>query len=296
MLSVSRLKPFINVILFGVGALLIGCTKDARKSAESDQSTPIEENLIAARVDPAKTIKIETHGTLKSSERKFAETEVKTTIDVKLYEKLLEVFQTLASVEGQTLKILDARIRFTQFQVIGFAFEVENQVKRPNPGFFCHRFKVQESKNSISIDSVCENPARNLFQVSLQGDQIRMTFFNRQWGPIIGDFSALTRPDRGCTGTLKNDGQVFRLVELSCANTVYQVPGPGSEEIRLDTFRYANVSGTSVKGQTVELVGGLYRDLARRKDIKLTVPVVGDIQIEERELKVKDEFEHLIKK
>lgn len=202
-----------------------------------------------------------------------------------------EVIQLIASIETETLRLISENIRYNQFQVLAFALDQDLKIKRSNPGFFCHQFKVNWGKDIVDIDAICQYPPQKLVEVKMFKDRIDITFTTSKWAPIIGDFQAMTRPDRFCSGDLIFKDATARLKNLNCKNTVYRMNDSSSEELRLDEYSYS-----SVAGQSVTLSGGIYRDLAKRREIKLHVPVEGVIQIVEKELKVRDDFEYLLKK
>jgi len=206
--------------------------------------------------------------------------------------QIQDVMSLVASIETETLRLISPSIRSSQFQVLSFAIDQDLNFKKPNPGFSCHQFKVVWGSSSTQVYATCENPHQYLAEIKMHGNKIEILFISANWAPVIGDFQALTRPDRTCTGMMEAQmDAAVRLGHLTCQNTVYRLGDNAAEELRLDEFNY-----TSKSGQQVSLNGGIYRDLTKRREVKLFVPVEGAIQVFEKELKVRDDFEHLLKK
>ena len=203
--------------------------------------------------------------------------------------KWAEKIRFLASIEKESLKVLNSNIAFTQIEVISFAFDRFVGIKKPNIGLFCHQFNIKQvSKQVFEIFAICEKPVKKLAEIKLATySNSEMTFFTRQWAPIVGEFPALTAPDRICSFSVKENA----IASISCKNTIYALPPEFVEELRLEQFEYQKS-----KDNQVSIDGGIFRDLVKRREIKMNVPMAGAIEIVERELKVRDDFEHLLKK
>ena len=267
MKSLRSIIRIFNVILLS-GLSLQSCTKKDNSTgdvkAELNSETAMQgENLKNRKLDP----------------------------ELEKKKHVREVIQLIASIETETLRLISESIRYNQFQVLAFALDQDLKIKRSNPGFFCHQFKISWGKDAIDVDAICENPRQKLAEIRMSKDRIDVTFTSSKWAAVIGDFQAMTRPDRFCSGELQFKDESVRLKTLDCKNTVYRMNESSSDELRLDEYSYS-----SATGQTVTLSGGVFRDLAKRREIKLHVPVEGVIQIVEKELKVRDDFEHLLKK
>ena len=213
--------------------------------------------------------------------------------DLDELKKWSEKIRFLASIEKESLKVLNSNISFTQLEVISFAFDRYVGIKKPNIGLFCHQFEIKQiSKMDFEIFVTCEKPVKKMAEVKLTslvngGANSEIHFFTREWAPIIGEFPALTAPDRNCYFSVKDNA----IASISCKNTVYALPPEFLEELRLEQFEYQKS-----KDNQLSIDGGVFRDLVKRREIKMNVPMAGAIEIVERELKVRDDFEHLLKK
>lgn len=223
---------------------------------------------------------------LKSTLATAPEGEKKELDDLK---KWAEKIRFLASIEKESLKVLNSNIAFTQLEVISFAFDRFVGIKKPNIGLFCHQFEVKQiSKMNFEVFATCEKPVKKLAEIRLTtASNSELTFFTRQWAPIVGEFPALTAPDRNCSFSVIDNA----IASIICKNTIYALPPEFVEELRLEQFEYQKS-----KDNQLSIEGGIYKDLVKRREIKMNVPISGAIEIVERELKVRDDFEHLLKK
>jgi hypothetical protein len=206
--------------------------------------------------------------------------------------KWAEKIRFLASIEKESLNVLNSNVAFTQIEVVSFAIDRFVGIKKPNIGIFCHQFEIKQTQTlSLEVYATCEKPIKKLAEIKItthQGTENgEIIFFTRSWAPIIGEFPALTAPDRSCFFSVKNNS----IFSISCKNTVYALPPEFIEELRIDQFEYQKS-----KENQLSIDGGIFRDLVKRREIKMNVPLAGAIEIVERELKVRDDFEHLLKK
>lgn len=201
--------------------------------------------------------------------------------------KKADLIRFLASIEKESLKVVQPSLGSTQWEIISFAFDKFVGIKKSNGGFFCHQFEViQSSKNQFEIFAICEKPRKKLADIHF-GENSEIVFYSKNWGPVIGDFPSLTAPDRNCQFTFKE----AIIASFNCKNTIYALPPENSEELRLEKFEYDRSSNDQVN-----IEGGVFKDLVKRRDLKMKVPTSGAIEIVEKELKVRDDFEHLLKK
>ena len=201
--------------------------------------------------------------------------------------KKADLIRFIASIEKESLKVAQSSIGSTQWDVISFAFDKYVGIKKANAGFFCHQFEIlNSSKDHFEIFVTCEKPSKKLADLRFS-DHSEVIFYSKNWAPIIGEFPSLTAPDRSCLFSFKDT----TILSLTCKNSIYAVPPEMVEELRLEKFEYDRAALDQV---TIE--GGIFRDLVKRRELKMKIPMTGAIEIVEKELKVRDDFEHLLKK
>ena len=201
--------------------------------------------------------------------------------------KKADLIRFLASIEKESLKVAQPSLGSTQWEIISFAFDKYVGIKKSNSGFFCHQFDVIRSTNEqFEIYATCEKPYKKLASLRF-GENSEIIFYSKNWAPVIGEFPSLTAPDRSCQFTFKDTS----IASFNCKNTIYALPPENIEELRVEKFEYDRSSSDQVS-----IEGGVFKDLVKRRDLKMKVPTSGAIEIVEKELKVRDDFEHLLKK
>lgn len=201
--------------------------------------------------------------------------------------KKADLIRFLASIEKETLKVVQPSLTTTQWEVISYAFDKFVGIKKAHAGFFCHQFDVvNSSKDFFEIFATCEKPVKKLADIRF-AETSDVIFYSKNWAPVIGEFPSLTAPDRNCHFVHKETV----IASFVCKNTIYALPPEMVEEMRLERFEYDRSAHDQVS-----IEGGVFKDLVKRRDLKVKVPLSGAIEIVEKELKVRDDFEHLLKK
>jgi hypothetical protein len=201
--------------------------------------------------------------------------------------KKADLIRFLASIEKESLKVVLPSLGSTQWEMISFAFDKFVGIKKSNGGYFCHQFEVIIStQDQFEIFAICEKPRKKLADLYF-GENSQIIFYSKNWAPVIGEFPALTAPDRSCQFAYKET----TIASFNCKNTIYALPPENVEELRLEKFEYDRTASDQVS-----IVGGIFKDLVKRRDLQMKIPASGAIEIVERELKVRDDFEHLLKK
>lgn len=201
--------------------------------------------------------------------------------------KKADLIRFLASIERESLKVAQPSLTATQWEIISFAFDKYVGIKKAYGGFFCHQFEIRTPMTQhFEIYAICEKPARKLADIRFS-ENAEVIFFSKNWAPVIGEFPSLTAPDRSCFFAYKD----MTIEKFNCKNTIYALPPENVEELRLEKFDYDRTAN-----EQVNIEGGIFKDLVKRRDIKMKVPMSGAIEIVEKELKVRDDFEHLLKK
>lgn len=266
----------LKIVFLGAFFLLnFNCVKknseEIQSSSQNGISSIVKNNTVTAIPDVDKT----------------AEAEKLEKEKLRNLKTLADLIRFLASIEKETLKVAQPSIGTTQWDVISFAFDKFVGIKRANPGFFCHQYEIKSpSHGFFEVYAICEKPFKKLMTLKYSADS-EAVFYSRNWAPVIGELPSLTASDRSCHFSSKETS----IASFTCKNTIYALPPDNLEELRLEKFEFDR---TGV--EQVVLEGGIFKDLVKRRDLKMRVPMSGAIDIIEKELKVRDDFEHLLKK
>lgn len=197
-----------------------------------------------------------------------------------------------ASLEREALRILLKNATLeeqTLFSVLSFAVEAAAGVKKMAPGRLdCSRFRFEKmaaKPRSILIYKTCQKPETLIgnIEVGLTDSTLKIIFFIREWGAIVGLPVALTGTDTICEITIADK----KLDRLDCQNWARTVSASdiSAEELRLKVFSFNRKAS-----EQFVLKGGRFKDLIERKKIELQVPIEGRIRLIEKEIDVIDEF------
>ena len=168
-----------------------------------------------------------------------------------------------ASLEREALKILlkDASLEEqTLFSVLSFAVETSAGVKKMAPGRLdCSRFrfeKVATEPRSVIVFKTCQKPETPIgkIEVGLTDAILKITFFIREWGAIVGLPVALTGADTICEISIVDK----KLDRLDCQNWARTVSASdiSAEELRLKVFSFNRKAS-----EQFVLKGGRFKDL-----------------------------------
>ena len=120
-------------------------------------------------------------------------------------------------------------------------------------------------------------------QNQLSRQDIKVTFYIKEWAQVVGLSVLLTAKDPVCNITI----EAKKLQQLKCENWSRSVTmsNTSAEEIRLKTFMFERTQ----KNQFT-LKGGRFKDLIEPAQFNIEVPLEGKIVRWEKEIEVIDEF------
>ncbi len=203
-----------------------------------------------------------------------------------------------ASLEKEALKLLLKNPSFdelTLFSVLSYAVEANAGIKKMAPSRLdCSRFVLElnpDNIREIKVFKTCQKPSvllaiidRGLsVQDQSSRQDIKVTFFIKEWAQVVGLSVLLAAKDPVCSITIEDK----KLQRFKCENWSRSVTilNTSAEEIRLTTFKFERTQ----KNQFV-LKGGRYKDLIERAQFNIEVPLEGKIVRWEKEIEVIDEF------